>query len=84
MLKRIKNISIFVVITFYVLQLCMVFSDTLIEQIQEIRNQIQVSKTHLAEKKAISFSEWNSFSNKKEIKLNHVYYDVLSSVSLLS
>lgn len=78
MLKRIKNISFFVVIAFYVLQLCVVFSDTLIEKIQEIRNQIQISKIHLAEKKAIPFSEWNTFSNKKEIMLNHVYYDVLS------
>ncbi|MEN9488559.1 MAG: hypothetical protein RL494_824 [Bacteroidota bacterium] len=78
MLKGIKNIAVLVVLTFYVFQLAMVFSNPIIEKIQEIRIQIQVSKIHLAETKTISFSEWNSFSDKKEIKLNHVYYDVLS------
>lgn len=78
MLKKIKNISIFVVVTFYVLQLCMLFSGALIERIQEIRTQIQVSKIHLVEKKWIKLSEWESLDNKKEIKLNNIYYDVLS------
>ena len=78
MLNRIKNISLFLVVTFYVLQLCMLFSGALVERIQEIRNEIQVSKKHLAEKKTIPFSEWKSLENKKEIKINNVYYDVLS------
>ena len=78
MLKRIKNISIFIVVTFYVLQLCMLFSGALVERIQEIRNQIQVSKIHLAEKKSISLSQWNASNDKKEFKINNVYYDVLS------
>ena len=78
MLKKIKNISIFVVVTCYVLQSCMLFSGTLIERIQEIRTQIQISKIHLVENKLISLSEWKSIQNKKEIKLNNIYYDVIS------
>jgi hypothetical protein len=78
MLNRIKNISIFVVVTFYVLQLCILFSGALIERIQEVRTQIQVSKIHLAEKKSIPLSQWNSSHDKKEFKINNVYYDVIS------
>ena len=78
MLNKIKNISLFLVVTFYVLQLCMLFSSALVERIQEIRNEIQVSKINLAEKKIIPFSKWESLVNKKEIKINNVYYDVLS------
>ncbi|WP_395055995.1 hypothetical protein [Flavobacterium sp.] len=78
MLNRIKNISIFVVVTFYVLQLCTLFSGSLVERIQEIRMQIQVSKIHLAEKKSIPLSQWNSSHDKKEFKINNIYYDVIS------
>ena len=78
MLNRIKNISIFLVVTFYVFQLLMMFSGTLVERIQEIRNQTQVSKIDLAEKKTVLFSEWEPLKNKKEIKINNIYYDVVS------
>lgn len=78
MLKRIKNIAVFVLVTFYVLQVCIVFSGTLIEHIQEIRNQIQLSKIHLAQTKIVTIAQWESNKDKKEIKINNHYYDVLS------
>jgi hypothetical protein len=78
MLNKIKNISVFIITTFYVLQLCTIFSGTLVEHLQEIRNQIQLSKIHLSEEKTLTLSHWKSLENKKEIKINNIYYDVLS------
>ncbi len=77
-MKKIKHIAIFAIVTFYVMQLCFVFSGTLIENYQEIRHQNQVSKLLLSETKEISLSNWNNFDNKKEIKINNRFYDVAS------
>lgn len=77
-LKKIKHIAIFSIVTFYVLQLCFVFSGTLIENFQHIRHQNQVSKLLLSETKEISLVNWNNFDNKKEIKINNRFYDVAS------
>ena len=78
MLKRIKHISIFVIATFYVLQLTPLFSVFFIENIKDIRNKIQISKLHLAETKELSISFWNTLPKKKEFKINGIYYDVIS------
>ncbi|MFC4818623.1 hypothetical protein [Flavobacterium sp. GCM10023249] len=78
MLRKIKNISIFVIVTFYVLQFSPLFSDVFIENIKEIRYNAQLSKLHLAETKELSISYWNSLGKKKELKINGVYYDVVS------
>jgi hypothetical protein len=77
-LKKIKHTAIFAIVTLYVLQLCFVFSGTLIENFQHIRHQNQVSKLLLSETKEISMSNWNNFDNKKEIKINNRFYDVAS------
>jgi hypothetical protein len=78
MLKRIKHISIFVIATFYVLQLTPLFPVFFIENIKDIRNKIQISKLHLAETKELSISFWNTLPEKKEFKINGIYYDVIS------
>ena len=77
-MRKIKYIAIVTIATSYVLQLCFVFSGTLIENFQEIRHQNQISKLHLSETKKISIDNWNNFDNKKEIKINGIFYDVAS------
>ena len=78
MLKKIKHISILFIVTFYVLQSSSFFTINLIENIQEIKNRIQISKTHLAEKKELSIAFWNNQRNKKEIKIGNHFYDIIS------
>lgn len=78
MLKKIKYISITTIALFYILQLSIVFSGSLIENIQHIRHQNQVSKIHLTAEKTIPLKVWNNFDDKKEIKINAIYYDVVS------
>lgn len=78
MLRRIKHISIFAIATFYVLQLTPLFSVFFIESIKDIRNKIQISKLHLSETKELSISFWNTLPEKKEFKINGIYYDVIS------
>ena len=78
MLKKIKYYSVITIAIFYILQLSLVFSGTMIENIQQIRHQNQVSKINLALEKIIPVKDWNNFDNKKEIKINAVYYDVIS------
>lgn len=78
MLKKIKHIAIFAIVTFYVLQLCFVFSGSLIENFQQIRHQNQISKLLLSETKEISLIQWNKFDNKKEIEINNRFFDVAS------
>ena len=77
-MKKIKYIAILTIVASYVLQLCFVFSGTLIENFQEIRYQNQISKLHLSETKKISIDNWNDFNNKREIKINDIFYDVAS------
>ena len=77
-MKKIKYIAILTIVASYVLQLCFVFSGTLVENFQEIRYQNQISKLHLSETKKISIDNWNDFNNKREIKINGIFYDVAS------
>src|SRR6476620_2732011 len=78
MLKQIKNSAILIIVTFYVLQSSSVLTLNLIANIQEIRNQIQISKIHLAEIIEVDSTFWNNQKNKKEIKINNHYYDIVS------
>ena len=78
MLKQIKYISIFVIVSFYMLQSTSLFSGSFIENIKDMRYKIQVSKLALTETKEIPISIWNKIEKKKEFKINGVYYDVVS------
>ena len=77
MFKKIKYISILSIALFYILQLCIIFSGALIENIQQIRYQNQIAKTHISEEKILTLREWNTLDNKKEIKIHGTYYDVI-------
>lgn len=77
MIKSIKTLSVFLIATFYVLQLVFIFSGALIENIQEIRYQNQVSKTEFSEK-VFSLNQWRHIENKREIIINGSFYDVIS------
>lgn len=78
MLKSIKYCTFSLIVIFYILQSCSIFSDVLIENIQQIRYQIQISKKHQAEALEFSISDWKQMENKKEFKVNDAYYDVVS------
>ncbi len=78
MLKNIKYIAVFSIVTLYVFQLCTLFSEVYVENVQQIRHQNQISKAYLSEYKVFSISEWNRMNDKKEIKLNDSFYDVVS------
>lgn len=77
-MKRLKYIAILSIVLFYIIQFCFVFSGSLIDNFQEIKYQKQISKLHLSTTKQISLATWNSFDNKNEIKINTVFYDVVS------
>ena len=78
MLKRIKHIAILVIATFYMLQLSPLFSNFLIENLKDFRNKTQISKLHSTETKELSITFWNTLTEKKEFKINGIYYDVIS------
>ncbi|RTY95067.1 hypothetical protein [Flavobacterium sp. GT3R68] len=78
MLNKTKNIAIISITGFYVMQLCFVFLGTLIENIQQVRHQNQISKTFLAHRREFTLLEWQKFDNKKEFELTDVFYDVVS------
>lgn len=78
MFKKLKYISILSIALFYILHLCILFSGALIENIQQIRHQNQIAKTHIAEQKILTIEEWNTIDNEKEIKIHGIYYDVIN------
>jgi hypothetical protein len=78
MFKRFKNIALLTVICIYAIQLLPYFSDTIYEKIKTYRQERQVTKFHLRETKYITLKSWNSIKNKKELKIDGVFYDVYS------
>lgn len=78
MWNKTKSIAIIAITTFYVMQLCIVFLGTLIDNIQQVRHQNQISKTLLTQRREFSLLEWQKLDNKKEFEINDIYYDVVS------
>lgn len=78
MLKKIKYISILSIAAIYILHVCFSFSGILIENIQQVRYENQVSKNFMKLQKEFSFTDWQLLDNKKEIEINNVFYDVIS------
>ena len=68
----------FLVATMYLVGLLFALSGDLVLQIQSIRYQNQIKNVNHIETISISLSQWNSIVNLREIKLNNVYYDVIS------
>lgn len=78
MKKKIKTISLLVITTFYVVELLFIFSGAWIENMQETRIQNQINKTELATEIQISKHQWQQITNKREIKFDDTFYDVIS------
>jgi hypothetical protein len=78
MVKKIKTISLTVITGLYVLELLFIFSGTWIENIQETRIQNQINKTELSTEIPISLQQWQQITNKREIKVDDTFYDVIS------
>ncbi|MES2812796.1 MAG: hypothetical protein V4670_10040 [Bacteroidota bacterium] len=78
MFKRFKNIALLTIVCIYAIQLLPYFSDTIYEKVKTYRQERQLTKFHLRETKHITLKSWNSIKNKKEFKINGVFYDVFS------
>lgn len=79
MLKKIKHIAILSIVIIYLLQVCFTFSGILIENIQKVRYENQIAKNFMTMEKEFSFNDWQPLDNKKEIKINNIFYDVVSA-----
>jgi hypothetical protein len=79
MLKKIKHIAIQSVAVLFILQVCFTFSGILIENIQQVRYENRIARNLKAVHKEFSLNDWQQLNNKKEIEVNHVFYDVISA-----
>jgi len=78
MLEKLKKISIFVVISIYILGIFITFSGDLIQQLQIIRHQNQIQKNNKKESIVFTLKEWNHYLDISEIKYKNNFYDVVS------
>jgi hypothetical protein len=84
MTLQFKNISSFFIITICILQVLFLCSENLIDNIQEFRYQNQINKTDQAKQIQMSNKQWDLLENKREIKVNGIFYDVISVKSNLA
>lgn len=73
-----KIVVTFIAISLYVMGVFLAHSGDLFNEIQNIRYENQIRKIKLSQTIIFSSGEWQTFSNKKEIKYNNAYYDVIS------
>ncbi|UFH34325.1 hypothetical protein [Flavobacterium acetivorans] len=78
MQKNNKHIILIFITLLYILQLCLVFPRTLIVNMQQFRAKNQISKKYLELHKEIALKDWELLDDKKEIKINNTFYDVIS------
>ncbi|MFV8346314.1 hypothetical protein [Flavobacterium sp. ZB4P13] len=78
MFPKNKILVILVVISLYSTGVFLAYSGDLFSQIQKIRHENQIQKIKFSQTITFSWEEWRAFSNKKEIKHNNAYYDVIS------
>ena len=83
MLRKIKQTSIVLITLFYLVQFSLSFSGSIIDWVQEIRHQNQISKINAITQKTISLKDWKQLNNKKEIKINQHYFDIHSYTIVL-
>ena len=78
MIKKIKFLPVIILATIYLVGFLFAFSGDLITQIQTIRQHNQINKKNHLETISLSLSQWNDLDDKHEIKIDKVYYDVVS------
>lgn len=78
MIKKIKFLPVIILATIYLVGFVFAFSGDLITQIQTIRQHNQINKKNHLETISLSLSQWNDLDDKHEIKIDKVYYDVVS------
>jgi hypothetical protein len=78
MIKKIKFLPVIILATMYLVGFVFAFSGDLIQQIQTVRQHKQVNKKNNIETISLSLSQWSNLSDKHEIKIDKVYYDVVS------
>ncbi|MFV5696222.1 hypothetical protein ACM55G_12405 [Flavobacterium sp. LB3P122] len=71
-------IIIFVIISLYGTGFFLTYSGDLINPIQKIRYENQIKKIKFRQTIIFSLDEWQAFSDKKEIKYNNPFYDMIS------
>ena len=77
MFKKIKFLPTLIA-AIYLFGFLFAFSGDLIIQIQTVRHHNQIKETNCFETISLSLSQWNTLNDKHEIKLDNIYYDVVS------
>lgn len=78
MVKKIKFFRVLIVTAMYLVGFLFAFTGDLIQQIQTVRQHNQINKKNLIENISLSLSQWNCLEDKHEIKIDNIYYDVVS------
>lgn len=78
MFPKYKKPAILIIISLYIIGVFFVNSGDLFSQIQKIRYENRIKKIKLCKTIIFSSKEWKVFSDKKEIKFNNAYYDVIA------
>lgn len=78
MVKKIKFFRVLIITAMYLVGFLFAFSGDLIQQIQTVRQHNQINKKNLIENISLSLPQWNHLNDKHEIKLDNIYYDVVS------
>jgi hypothetical protein len=77
MFSKNKRLVILIVISLYITGVFFDYSGDLFSQIQKIRRENYIKKIKFCQTRTFSLEEWESFSNKTEIRQNNIYYDVI-------
>lgn len=78
MFRKIKFFRVLFFTAMYLVGFLFAFSGDLIQQIQTLRLHHQINKKNLVENISFTLSQWNDLDDKHEIKIDDIYYDVVS------
>lgn len=78
MLKKIKNIAIFLFSGLLFLEFSTIFLDNYCEEFQNVRREYLLGKATSFEQKTIDFTTWKKIKSHKEIQIDGEYFDIHS------
>lgn len=78
MFQKNRIFAVFLILSIYVFGTVLSFTGDFIQHIQVVRHQNQIEKIAKAQTIEFSFSQWEKFTDTKEIKIENDFYDVVS------
>ena len=78
MFQKNRIFAVFLILSIYVFGTILSFTGDFIQHIQVVRHQNQIEKIAKAQTIEFSFSQWEKFTDTKEIKIENDFYDVVS------